>query len=103
VVVDLAVESFARRRGLAGFVDQVGQARGAGGGQVTAGWGRLPGGCELLVCYGHTIADLHDVVALAEQNVLRIETEAFPFAKVDEAYQRLRAGTLTGRALVTTG
>ncbi|MDT7587298.1 MAG: alcohol dehydrogenase, propanol-preferring [Pseudonocardiales bacterium] len=74
---------------------------GAAGGQVAAGWGRLPGGCELVISYGHTLSDIRDVVALAEQGAFRIETEDFPFAQVAEAYERLRSGALSSRALIT--
>ncbi|MBB6377403.1 propanol-preferring alcohol dehydrogenase [Pseudonocardia eucalypti] len=74
---------------------------GAAGGQVPVGWGRLPGGCQLSVSYGHTLADLRDVVTLAEQDALHIATERFPFAQVGEAYRRLREGTLTSRAVIT--
>jgi propanol-preferring alcohol dehydrogenase len=73
---------------------------GAAGGQVAAGWGRLPGGCELVVSYGHTLADLRDVLALAERGTLRIETEPFRFDQVPDAYLALRAGSLTSRALI---
>jgi propanol-preferring alcohol dehydrogenase len=73
---------------------------GAAGGQVAAGWGRLPGGCELVVSYGHTLADLRDVVALAERGTLRIETEEFGFDQVPDAYRALRGGRLTSRALI---
>jgi propanol-preferring alcohol dehydrogenase len=60
-----------------------------------------PGGCELVVSYGHTLADIRDVVALAEQGAFRIETEDFPFAQVADAYERLRSGALSSRALIT--
>lgn len=74
---------------------------GAEGGQVPVGWGRLPGGSELTVSYGHTLTDLRDVVTLAGQGTLQIETENFPFDEIDEAYRRLREGSLTSRALIT--
>ena len=49
---------------------------------------------------GGTHQDLHEVVALAEQGLLRSDNEILPLARVEEAYARLRAGDLTGRAVV---
>ena len=65
------------------------------------GWGRLPTECELFIPMGGTIADLHEVVTLAEQGALRIDVELFPFERTVEAYETVRAGTLPGRAVVT--
>ena len=41
---------------------------------------------------GGTIADLHEVVNLAEQGALRIDVELFPFERTVEAYETVRAG-----------
>ena len=74
---------------------------GLGGGMLPAGWGSLPGGCEWLISLGYTLADLREIVTLADQGKLRIETEAFPFSAVPQAYEKLRSGSLRSRALVT--
>ena len=73
---------------------------GAAGGILNAGWGVLPGGCEFVISFGYTLADLREVLALAEQGKLRIETQTFPFDAVPEAYEKLRSGTALCRVLV---
>jgi propanol-preferring alcohol dehydrogenase len=49
---------------------------------------------------GATIADLHEVVALAWSGALRMDVEVFPFERALDAYQRFGAGELTARAVV---
>ena len=73
---------------------------GAGGGTVAVGWGRVPLECEVFVPMGATIADLHEVVALARSGALRMDVEVFPFERAIDAYQRFGAGELTARAVV---
>jgi propanol-preferring alcohol dehydrogenase len=73
---------------------------GAAGGSVPVGWGRVPPDCQVFTCLGNTIADLHDVVALARNSRLAIPHERVMFAEVAEAYDRLRAGDVVGRAVV---
>jgi propanol-preferring alcohol dehydrogenase len=73
---------------------------GAAGGTATVGWGHLPNDCELVIPLGGTTADLHDVVALAEAGLLRIDVERFPFEGTAEAYGRVEAATVDGRAVV---
>jgi alcohol dehydrogenase, propanol-preferring len=76
---------------------------GAGGGTATVGWGALPLECDVWIPMGATIADLREVVALAEQGALRIEVETFPFERTAEAYERFARGELRSRAVVTLG
>jgi len=73
---------------------------GVSAGRAPVGWGAIPVGCELLVSLGSTLSDLREVVELAEQERLRIETENFAFADIERAYEALRGGTLRSRALV---
>jgi propanol-preferring alcohol dehydrogenase len=49
---------------------------------------------------GATIAELHEVVALAQTGRVTVEVEQFAFDDVEEAYRRLREGSLAGRAVV---
>jgi propanol-preferring alcohol dehydrogenase len=74
---------------------------GAGGGAVAFGWGRVPLECELWIPMGATIADLREVIALAEQGDVRIEVETFPFEQTADAYARFATGELRSRAVVT--
>lgn len=74
---------------------------GAGGGTVGVGWASLPPLCEVFIPFGGTISDLHAVVALAEAGKLQMDVELFGFSQVAEAYARVEAGDLDGRAVVT--
>lgn len=84
-----------RRTGAYGLI-------GAGMGRLQHPWFHLlPKDGEVFNFTGSTIADLREVVALAEAGKLRNDTERFSFSEVPKAYQKLAAGTLTGRAVVT--
>jgi len=74
---------------------------GAGMGRLNHPWFHLlPKDGEVFNFTGSTIADLTDVVTLAEAGRLVNDTERFTFAEVPQAYARLDAGTLVGRAVV---
>lgn len=74
---------------------------GAGGGTVPVGWGLVPVGAEIFIPLGARIADLHEVVALAEDGRVRVEVETYPFDQVDAAFARFASGELNGRVVVT--
>ncbi|HEX6685440.1 MAG TPA: alcohol dehydrogenase catalytic domain-containing protein [Candidatus Limnocylindrales bacterium] len=75
---------------------------GAGGGRLDRPWfGTLPRDGEVFTFQGGTIADAREVIALAEDGRIRNDVELFPLDAIDEAYARLAAGTLTGRAVIT--
>lgn len=83
-----------RRTGAFGLV-------GAGGGTLRAPWWRsLPMDGEIFTHQGGTLADTMDAMALAREGRVRNEVERFPFSRVEEAYARLRAGELRGRAVI---
>ena len=74
---------------------------GSAGGRLDRPWfGTLPRDGEVYTFQGSTIADAQEVVALAAAGLIRNQVEEFPFEKAGEAYERLAAGTLTGRAVV---
>jgi propanol-preferring alcohol dehydrogenase len=73
---------------------------GAAGGALPVGWGRLPAGCHVFTCLGNTMADLRAVVELARQDRLSLPCERITFESVPDAYARLAAGSITGRAVV---
>ncbi len=50
--------------------------------------------------YWGSIHELMEVVSLARAGKLDVHVETFPLARVSEAYARLKAGTLKGRAVV---
>lgn len=70
------------------------------GGTLQVGWGRMATTCEFAVSLGSTRADLREVCELAAQDKLIIDLEQFAFDDVGAAYEKLRAGQLTGRAVV---
>jgi len=75
---------------------------GAGGGTLNHPWfGFLPQEADIFTFQGGTIADVHEVIALAEAGLVRSEIDVFPFSHVEEAYERLNRGELRGRAVVT--
>ena len=84
-----------RRTGAYGLI-------GAGMGRLNAPWFHLlPKDGEVFNFTGSTIADLREVVTLAEAGRLVNDTERFSFGDTLKAYARLAQGTLLGRAVVT--
>ncbi|GIE85864.1 alcohol dehydrogenase catalytic domain-containing protein [Actinoplanes regularis] len=74
---------------------------GSAGGRLDRAWfGVLPRDGEVFTFQGSSIADAQEVIALAGAGLIRNQVQEFPFEKVDEAYEQLAAGTLTGRAVV---
>lgn len=91
--IDTAVQ-VTRRAGVFGLV-------GAGGGKLNRQWfGGLPNDAEIFTFQGSNISDLHDVIALAAAGRIRSDVDVFEFSEVEEAYRRLEAGELRGRAVV---
>jgi propanol-preferring alcohol dehydrogenase len=83
-----------RRTGAFGLI-------GAGMGTLPHPWFHLlPRDGEVFCFTGSSIADLVAVVKLAEQGLVRNDTERFSFSQAPEAYDRLEHGRLTGRAVV---
>jgi len=74
---------------------------GMGAGTLRVSWGKLAPGCQAMLSIGFSLKELREVVALAEQERLVIDTEEFSFSRTPEAYGRLERGELTGRAVVT--
>src|SRR3954454_3053945 len=99
VGTDATMTAALRNAAVLGSVAIVGQ----GFGSVQLRWGLPAHDCDVFIPQGATIAELHDVVAIAQAGDLRIEVEQFAFDEVALAYERLRAGTLNGRAVVLPG
>ncbi|WP_040812460.1 NAD(P)-dependent alcohol dehydrogenase [Nocardia concava] len=78
---------------------------GLGGGapEITAGPAGGPGwpwGASVRKSLGGTRSDLHDCVALARAGKLHMEVERFDLADGPEAFRRLDAGHIRGRAVL---
>ena len=71
---------------------------GSGGGRL--GKGGLPAGARVSLPFWGTRAELGEVVALAREGWLRVAVEEFPLPAAAEAFTRLRAGGVRGRAVL---
>jgi propanol-preferring alcohol dehydrogenase len=77
---------------------------GSGGGELLVRKGTgLPQGARLSLPFWGSRTELSEVVALARAGKLRAEVERFALCDVYLALERLRAGTLTGRAVLVPG
>ncbi|KAK7753587.1 hypothetical protein SLS62_004445 [Diatrype stigma] len=70
------------------------------GGTLEVGWSLLATSCEFAISLGSTRQDLREVCELARSGKLKIDVQKFPFNDIQKAYDALRAGTLTGRAVI---
>jgi alcohol dehydrogenase, propanol-preferring len=61
----------------------------------------LPYECSLATTYWGTAVELMEVLELAAAGRIRAHVERFPLHQVAEVYDRLRAGKIDGRAVVT--
>lgn len=60
----------------------------------------IPYGASVATSYWGTLPELVEVIALARAGRIRVETETFPLDRVEDAYRRLRAGEIKGRAVI---
>jgi propanol-preferring alcohol dehydrogenase len=75
---------------------------GSAGGTFAKPWfGMLPRDGEVFTFQGSSIADAREVIALARRGLIVNQVEEFGFGQVAVAYERLAAGALTGRAVIT--
>ncbi len=77
------------------------QVIGLAGGTLPFTYGTLPFGCSLTIPYWGSVTELMEVLELARSGAVRAHTERFSLEHAAEAYARLRAGDLLGRAVVT--
>ncbi len=73
---------------------------GLAGGVLPFQFGVLPWDCAITVPYWGSTIELMEVLELARAGKIRAHVERFPLADVEDAYQRLRDGTLAGRAVI---
>lgn len=69
-------------------------------GTLKVGWGTMATSCEFAISLGSKRADLREVCDLAARGLLRIDIERFAFDDVERAYDKLRDGRLSGRAVI---
>jgi propanol-preferring alcohol dehydrogenase len=73
---------------------------GLAGGKIDYDWSALPFESQLTTTYWGTAVELMEVVELARAGKIHAHVERFPLERVDEAYARLREGSLEGRAVI---
>src|SRR5699024_5727746 len=73
---------------------------GTGPGAVPFGRGLIKPGVSLIQSRGGNIRDLQAVVAMAQRGDLVTDIDPISLDGVADAYERMAAGTLTGRAVV---
>jgi propanol-preferring alcohol dehydrogenase len=93
---DQTLNAAVRNAATMGAIALVGQ----GFGTAQVRYGQPAHDCDVFNPQGATIAELHEVIALARTGTVQIEVEQFAFDDVPTAYERLKAGTLDGRAVV---
>lgn len=74
---------------------------GAAGGTFPFSFFALPYECSLATTYWGTIPELMELLGLARQGRIAGRIERFSLDAAPEAYERMRAGTLGGRAVIT--
>jgi propanol-preferring alcohol dehydrogenase len=77
------------------------QIIGLAGGTLPLTSGALPFDCSLTMPYWGSVVELMEVIELAHAGKVRAHTERFALENVADAYARLRAGTVQGRAVIT--
>jgi propanol-preferring alcohol dehydrogenase len=97
VGTDQTLNAAVRNAAPLGAIALVGQ----GFGTAQVRYGQPAHDCDIFNPQGARIAELHEVIEIARSGKVTIEVEQFAFDDVVDAYDRLRAGTLNGRAVVT--
>jgi len=96
VGTDQTLNAAVRNAATMGSVAIVGQ----GFGTAQIRFGQLAHDCDVFIPQGATVAELAEVITLAQSGEVTIETEQFSFDETPAAYERLTEGTLNGRAVV---
>ena len=76
---------------------------GLAGGHVAFGFEALAPEAVLTTVVAGTVLDLHDVVRLAQRDVLSMPLSPYPLEGINEAISDLRAGRINGRAVILPG
>jgi propanol-preferring alcohol dehydrogenase len=93
--IDYAVRNVAP----GGLVSLVGEA----GGRFEFGFPRIPIEASLTTTAWGSLADLREVVRLAKRGRMRWTVERMPLTAANEAHDRLAAGQVSGRIVLTPG
>jgi propanol-preferring alcohol dehydrogenase len=74
---------------------------GLGGGTLPLTFGALPFDASVTMPYWGSRIELAEVLELARSGRIHAHVERFGLERAPEAYERMRAGTLAGRAVIT--
>jgi propanol-preferring alcohol dehydrogenase len=74
---------------------------GVAGGTLSYQFNTLPSDASLTHPYWGSAVELAEVLELARAGHITAHVEHFPLERVEEAYERMRAGQLSGRAVIT--
>jgi propanol-preferring alcohol dehydrogenase len=73
---------------------------GLAGGKFEFAFGALPFEAQLTIPYWGSGIELLEVLELARAGKIHAHVERFPLDRVEDAYKRMREGTLAGRAVI---
>ncbi len=73
---------------------------GLGGGHHDFHHGSTPYGCSVSIPYWGSRVELMEVIAMARDRRIHAETTEFPLEQAAEVYDKLKAGQITGRAVL---
>jgi alcohol dehydrogenase, propanol-preferring len=76
---------------------------GVGGGTLPVNFGLIPYEASVQTSYWGSATELMEVLDLARAGRIEVRTETFPLERATEAYDRLAAGEVQGRAVITPG
>jgi alcohol dehydrogenase, propanol-preferring len=101
LIVDMvgSEDSIALAAAVAAFQSHV-TVVGLAGGKFEFAFGSLPFEAQLTIPYWGSAVELAEVLELARAGKIRAHVERFELDQADEAYARMRAGTLDGRAVI---
>ena len=74
---------------------------GLGGGHHDFHHGSTPYGCSVSIPYWGSRVELMEVIAMARDGRIRVEITEFPLEQAVGVYEKLKAGHITGRAVLT--
>ncbi len=101
LVLDMvgADDSIALGAAVAAFQSHV-TVVGLAGGSLPFSFGALPFEAQLTIPYWGSAVELGEVLDLARAGKIRAHVERFPLERVADAYDRMREGSLDGRAVI---
>jgi propanol-preferring alcohol dehydrogenase len=74
---------------------------GLGGGHHDFHHGSTPYGCSVSIPYWGSRVELMEVIAMARDGRIHVEITEFPLEQAVGVYEKLKAGQITGRAVLT--